>query len=227
MSVASSRPASAGGPGEHPRTGMPVWLEDLPGGPWRTTVARAGHEGALVEAPRRGGAPVLLTSGAACVLAYMQREVPCEVPARVVGPAGEAQGLYELRYTGAPVRLQRRDSVRVPVQLLTVARLDDGDGGETALGALTENLSAGGALLRAPAGLAPGTEVTLGLSCGGATGELGVTARVLRADRVGDGPRPFRIAVTFVALPRPVEDRIVRFLFERQRELRRLERERL
>lgn len=227
MSVASSRPASAGGVGEHPHTGMPVWLEDLPGGPWRTTVARAAGEGALVEAPRRGGEVVPLRTGAPCVLAYMQREVPCEVPATVVGPSGGAPPLYELRYTGPPVRLQRRDSVRVPVQLLTVARLDDGAGGETALGALTENVSAGGALLRAPVGLQPGTEVTLGLSCGGATGELDVAARVLRADRVGDGARPFRIAVTFIDLPRPVEDRIVRFLFERQRELRRIERERL
>lgn len=218
--------ASAGGgrgPAHAPEAGMAVWLEGVPEGPWRTSVARADAHGVVVDAPRLAGEPVPLTPGTACLLAYMLREVPCEVPVSVA--ARDVAG-WALRYEGPVVRLQRRDSVRVPVRLLTRALVPGEAPDGAPLAAVTENLSAGGALLRTADGLPAGTAVRLALSVGGDAGELALAATVLRSDRLGAGSRPFRVAVTFADLPRRVEDRIVRFLFARQRELRRLEGER-
>ncbi len=203
-----------------PGRGERVMLDGLPGGPWPTVVDGCSDAGLAVAPPRLGGRPVPLPLRRRFVLAYTHREIPCEVDAELVaGPAPGASDPYVARTHGSPRRLQRRRAVRVPIHLIALASVDD-DAGEAMVGAVTENLSAGGALLRAARPLETGTPLTVRIMCGGDTGPLELEGRVVRCDRTPGEQRPWRIGLAF-ADPEPAdEERLVRFVFERQRELR-------
>lgn len=206
-------------PAPYPVKGTRVLLDGLPGGPWTTVVDALAGDRLTLDPPRLGGRIVPLPLMRPFVVAYATREVPCEVDAELVeGPGADGRGGYTARLIGEGRRLQRRRAVRVSVHLIVQARRGD-DAHE--MGAITENLSAGGALLRLGAALEAGSALTTRVLCGGDAGELDITGRVVRCDRVDGGERPYRVAIAFEDLPLRDEDRLVRFIFERQREMRR------
>ncbi len=202
-----------------PGRGDRVMLDGLPGGPWATLVGGGGADTLSLAAPRQGGRVVSLPLRSAFVVAYTHREVPCEVDAELVAAPGRlSPDHYVARVTGAPRRMQRRGAVRVPVHLIARAALDGRDG--PSIGSVTENLSAGGALLRSSEPLGAGGEVRLTVQCGGGVGTLDLEGRVVRCDRTPDAGRPWRVAIAFEDMPEADEDRLVRLVFQRQRELR-------
>ena len=138
----------------------------------------------------------------------------------VAGPAPDGSGGYAARIIGAGRRLQRRGAVRVPVHLIVQAQVPGGSE-EVSTGAITENLSAGGALLRVKTAIEVGAPLLTTVLCGGDAGALHIEGRVVRCDRVDAHERPFRVAIAFLDMPRADEDRLVRFIFQRQREMRR------
>lgn len=213
--------APTASPAPLPGRGERVVLDGLPGGPWTTVVEREGEEVLELAPPRLGGRPVPLPLHRAFTLAWTVREVPCEAEARLVsGPGPGEEGRYEARTIGPPRRMQRRGAVRIPVNLIVHYRLGDDIDAEV-IGAVTENLSAGGTLLRLAAPIEAGTRLEMTIHCGGQAGDLTIGASAVRCDRLEAGERPWRIALAFDDLPGGDEDRLVRFLFERQRELRR------
>lgn len=225
--------------GPWPEKGARVCLDGLPNGPWLATVESRPDDDTLVLAfARRGGLSVVPPVGRRFVVAYSVREVPCEVD--VVSTAGSVPGPGEATDgNGAPTflvnvvrpprRMQRRGAVRVPVQLIVRATASDsGDEvGATAstIAAITENLSAGGALLRMPEAVAPGSRITVTLAPGALGPAMELPCRVVRCDReiVGAGRHPWRIALAFADLTSAQEDRLVRYVFTLQRDLRRRE----
>lgn len=204
-----------------PGRGERVVLDGLPGGPWTTVVEREGDDVLELAPPRLGGRPVPLPLHRAFTLAWTVREVPCEADARLVsGPGPGEEGRYEARTIGPARRMQRRGAVRVPVNLIVHYRLGDGTDAAV-IGAITENLSAGGALLRLAEPIEAGSRLDVTVHCGGQAGDLTVAAVAVRCDRLESGDRPWRIALAFDELAPAEEDRLVRFVFERQRDLRR------
>ena len=205
----------------YPDRGMRVLLDGLPGGPWTSVVE--GLDGAMLALapPRLGGEIVSLPLGLRFVVAYTSREVPCEVDAELVErPAPDGRASYTARLLGEGRRLQRREAVRVSVHLIVQASIG---GGQEALstGAITENLSGGGALLRLRHAIEVGSTLTTTVLCGGDAGAIEVEGRVVRCDRVDAEERPFRVAIAFSDIARADEDRLVRFIFERQRQMHR------
>jgi hypothetical protein len=225
-----SAPAHAPELAPLPEVGAEVWLEDLIGGPWLCVVA--GREGDLVrvEAPRLGRQRVLLPVGEVFTMTYRIRDVPCEAPAMLVDPPdGVAlRGDYLVRPMAPPVRLQRRGAVRVPIQLIVRASARDVRQIEATavLAGVTENVSADGALVRLDHPLVPGDTVGFAMQCGGVAGTIQAVGEVVRCEKGGSRSRPWRIAFTFRDVDRRTQDRLVRHLFERQREFRRHELER-
>jgi hypothetical protein len=204
-----------------PGRGERVVLDGLPGGPWTTVVEREGEDVLELASPRLGGDPVPLPLHRAFTLAWTVREVPCEADAQLVsGPPPGEDGRYEARTLGPARRMQRRGAVRVSVNLIVHYRLGE-NVGDDVIGAITENLSAGGTLLRLASPIEAGTRLQVTIHCGGRAGDLTVAAVAVRCDRLEAGDRPWRIALAFDELAPAEEDRLVRFVFERQRELRR------
>lgn len=213
--------------GPPPERGMTLYLEDPVAGPWLSVVEDREGDLVVLAAPRRSGGGVSAPAGRAVVLAYAVREVPCEVDAEWVEGAHIRGGAHVvvLRMTGPPRRMQRRTAVRVPVELVVRARTDVDEADEAAeplsVAAVTENLSAGGALMRMPDAVAIGTEVTVTLHTPGEPGAaMEIPSRVVRCDRELSGSRPWRVALAFQRLVPAEEERIVRFLFRTQRERR-------
>jgi PilZ domain len=211
-----------------PVRGMQVMLEDLPGGPWLTSVDGTADEGGtiLLAPPRLGGQIVRLPLGRRFRVSYAVREVPCELDAALAaGPGMDGALSYTARAIGDPRRMQRRSAVRVPINLTAQAsEIQGADGAPSeGIGAITENLSGGGVLLRAAAPFPAGTVLAIRIECGGAVGTLTLNGRVVRCDPLDAGDHPWRVAMAFVDPPAATQDLLVRFLFERQRELRRRE----
>ena len=214
-------------PAPPPEAGAEVWLEDLVGGPWMCTVS--GHEGDLlrIEAPRLGHQRVLLPVDEVFTVTWRLREVPCEAPAMLVQPPPgiEVCGDYLVRLMAPPIRLQRRGAVRVPIQLIVRASAVDVRLVEASsvISGITENVSADGVLLRLERPLVPGDTLEFAMQCGGSAGTIQATGVVVRCENGGQKSRPWRTAFSFVDVDRATQDRLVRHLFERQRELRRHE----
>lgn len=206
-----------------PDRGDRVLLDGLPGGPWSSLVEGLGDRMLTLDPPRLDGRIVELPLGRSFVVAYSLREIQCEVDAELVGgPGPDGGGTYAARLIGDGRRVQRRNTVRVPVHLSVQASVGGGQA-EISCGAVTENLSAGGALLRVDWAVEVGSSLTTTVLCGGDTGAIDIRGRVVRCDRVDGGERPHRVAVAFLDMPHADEDRLVRLVFERQREMRRRE----
>lgn len=236
--TADARPPEVG---PWPEKGARVCLDGLPNGPWLATVESRPDGGTLVLAfARRGGLSVVPPANRRFVVAYSVREVPCEVDVITTadsapgpGEATDGNGAHTFRVhaVSPPRRLQRRDAVRVPVHLIVRAQPSDATGGAAApaapIAAVTENLSAGGALLRMPQAVAPGSLLAVTLAPGGDGPVINLPCRVVRCDRevagAAPGRRPWRVALAFTGLTRPEEDRLVRYVFTLQRDLRRRE----
>ena len=217
----SARPELAPRPG----VGTEVWLEDLIGGPMPTVVLAVADDLLRLGRPRLGGRHVPLPVREPFTITYRVREVPCEAPAELVpGPHPDTEPWARL--TAPPIRLQRRGDVRVPVQLLVHGdgnALVSADEDALPVAGVTENLSAGGVLVRVDRSFSPGDQVELSIQCGGRAGTVRAVGAVVRCDAGGRSARPWRVAFAFAEIEPAARERVVRFLFERQRELRRLE----
>lgn len=206
--------AEASGPLPHP--GQAIWIENTRVGPLQSRALDVRDGRVCIDPPRSGGELIALPREAR--LSYQVSQVPCEARASHADPpAGSEPGLwYEVETV---TRMQRRRAVRVPVMLM--ARVLDDEGEEVIESGVTEDLSANGVLLRMTDPMEVNQVVRVVLHLGGSAGDLDTRARVVRADHEPDAARPWRVAMTFPDLARAAEDRVVRFLFERQRELRR------
>jgi PilZ domain len=204
-----------------PMLGDEVWIENAPGGPVGTIVFGVHDDHVGLSAPRRGGAEIPLRTLDSLMLSYRNGAVPCEAEGRLSEPpyaSGPAIGPW-VQVTGI-TRMQRRDSVRVPVDL--IARIEQ-DGHEDPVSAVTEDLSAGGVLIRLNEKLDPDLPVRIVVECGGDVGTIDTAGRIIRQDRHPSKAKGWQVAVSFVVVGAALEDKLVRFLFDRLRENRRRE----
>ncbi len=195
-------------------------------GPLGSIVGEVRGDRVRLDPPRIGGEEVRLSSGRDLVVTYSAGEVPCEARAVVTSARDDdAPGLW-LRVTEVH-RMQRRSAVRVPVQL--IARLLPDGAAEDAQemrvleSGITEDLSASGVLVRLSEPVAVGARVRLVVHAGGDVGDVEVVASVVRVDHDPQSARPYRAALTFPDIDGSSEARLVRFLLDRQRLLRRRE----
>ena len=145
--------------------------------------------------------------------------VPCEVAATVLEP----QARLVLAPVGPWERMQRREHCRVPVTLVPEELLLlPADGDPQPLRGTIVDLSAGGIRLRLAQQLRPGDRLAVRFALPGTVQPVGVVAVVRRVAPVehADPPR-WDHGCQFERLDRRTEDTIVRFVFQRQRELAR------
>lgn len=222
MTAVSPHAAHAGA---LPDRGARVCVE----GAWRLSWSavvdhRDGDALALTVEPGEG-APTRVTAGTEVLLSYSSRQIPCEVGAVVVDDPGRSGAdRVCVRATEPPRRFQRRDAVRVPVELIVRARSADGPDDEDepahTFAGITENLSAGGALLRVTEAIPTGSDLVVSLQPGGDAPVMEIVAHVVRCDRDAGTARPWRLALAFRRITTAQEDHLMRFIFRLQREAR-------
>lgn len=223
----STRQATAQDVGAAPERGTRVSVEGTRAVDWSAVVdVRDGDLIALTVEPGVG-VPADVREGRSLLLTYTHRQVPCEADAVVVGtPSTGGDDRVHVRLSAPARRNQRRCAVRVPVDLVLRARAaETPDDGEEPLqfAAVTENLSAGGALMRSGEAVHAGTELAITLHTGGDDPVMDLRARVVRCDKVPGAVRPWRVALVFLRITPTQEDHLVRYLFRVQREARRRE----
>jgi hypothetical protein len=120
----------------------------------------------------------------------------------------DREGTLSIELTGEVERIQRREFVRVDAHVsINVRGIDEPLGGETA----TLDISGGGVRIADPWGLPLGLEVRveLFLPDGEPVRALGRIVRAAADDEKG---------ISIDDLPRPDEDRLIRFIRERERQ---------
>jgi len=206
-----------------PQPDAPVGVEGLSGGPVTTHATRNDGNRLRLEPPRVGGVAVPARPGAKVRLQYRRLKVPCVATGVIV--EGGDDGLWvEIRTVE---RLQRRlwarVTLRVDVEVQVPAAEPGGD--PEYLSGVTEDIGAGGALLRTDEELERGWELRLWFVLPGEDAERELRARVVHTseDERGGGRRRHRAGVEFLGLDHEAREQLVRFTLARERELRRRE----
>ncbi len=162
--------------------------------------------------------PVLPTTlvGAAAQLVYATPRGLHRVPGAVLG--AQRGGILELTMLAAPDVDQRRDHVRVAAPIPGTVVPEDGH--RPPLHTYTIDVSGAGVLVAGAGPVAVGDAVAVTLKLPGADTPFVAHSHVVRVDADG------RAAVAFDELDDRERERLVRFVFERQRLERRAARER-
>lgn len=142
--------------------------------------------------------------------------------------AGET--MLEIARTGDVHRAQRRNHVRVDVSLLLHARVEQhaGEEGDAAdaprlsgerIKAVTRNVSGGGINFRSPDRLVEGDRLVVTFYLPEHGGDITSRAKVVHAHPDPEKPDHWVVACMFERMAITDRERIIRFLFFRQREL--------
>ncbi len=143
----------------------------------------------------------------------------------------DGETFLELERGGDVHRAQRRNHVRVDVSLLLHARVEQhvGKGEDEAadaprltgerIKALTRNISGGGVSFRTPVHLQGGDKLVVTFYLPEHGGDITSRAKVVHAHPDPERPDQYIVACSFERMAITDRERIIRFLFFRQREL--------
>lgn len=143
----------------------------------------------------------------------------------------DGETILELDRKGDVHRAQRRNHVRVDVSLLLHARVErrsseiEGEGSDSAritgerIKALTRNISGGGVSFRTPTQLAEGDKAVVTFYLPEHGGEITSRAKVVHVHSDPERDGQYIVACSFERMAITDRERIIRFLFFRQREL--------
>lgn len=202
-----------------PEAGADVWVEGTLHGPLPAVISAVDGDELSVGQLLRDGESISIEDGQLARIAYRVQGVPCAVPVVAVGPPGRSAGT-RFRRAGPSRRFQRRNDFRIEDTLTARVWPITDEGLGTPLAAVTTNLSAAGALVRAAAGLREGQEARLELDLGEER-PLVVPAAVVRVEDPGTGIGELEVALSFSDLAAD-EERLLRgHVMDRQRRERR------
>jgi PilZ domain len=189
-------------------------------GPLPSLVLTSDGPMVCVAPPCVGGVAIPLPLNHPFRITYRAHGVPCEIPAVLVqAPSGPSAG-YLARLEGPVTRRQRRHDVRIPVNLPVAVVVGDPAGELTEVSATAVDASVGGLQLTSEHLFALGDALQLGVSLHGLF--IRPTAVVVRVS-TQPGSRIVSTGVRFVELDSAERRRLMSFLLDRQRALRRRE----
>jgi c-di-GMP-binding flagellar brake protein YcgR len=179
----------------------------------------------VVDTPMRQREYVAMGQGQRVLLQVTRRHNPYFYETTVVGTEwndGQQQTL--LRRPGDNAGVQLRRHVRVTVAIADAQYWVEGEEGKfgSSLPGSVLDISAGGLLAMTKEGLPEGAVVLTKFALSRQAGSLMASARILRNyERVSDlGVKTFRSHGQFVDLPERERDRLIKFVFQCERELR-------
>jgi c-di-GMP-binding flagellar brake protein YcgR len=179
----------------------------------------------VLDTPMRQREYIALNQGQRVLLQVTRRHNPSFYDTVVVGMEwheGEQHTLVRRPSDTAGVQLRR--DVRVTVSISDAqywVESADGKFGPTVPGSVLD-ISAGGLLAMTKEGLPEGATILTKFTLSRQAGSLMASVKILRNyERVSDlGVKTFRSHCQFVDLPERERDRLIKFVFQRERELR-------
>jgi hypothetical protein len=151
--------------------------------------------------------PVAGLAGADVALQFANRRGICRVTG-TAEPSSLGEKAIEFVAAGSVEVVQRREYVRVDA-VVPASYKPYGASGRT-VRAKTVNVSGGGFLLAQSEGLQPGSKSAFTLELGDRAGRVSVVGKAVRTDRGGLG-------IQIVGIDRDDRDRLVRWIFARER----------
>jgi PilZ domain len=209
--------------GPPPAVDQEVAIEGLFATVLTTLVETVSGDLVAVSPPRIGGVELPLGVKQEFTLTYRTRGVRCEVPCMVVRGPSAAEKAYVLQMLGSPVRIQRREDVRVPATIEIVLRPvagADEDDPPPILGT-TIDVSLGGVQCVCDAELRPDERAAVIMNCGD-FGDVGAVIEVVRCGRDAEA-HAWRLGTCIVEIEPEDRRRLSGYLLDRQRLLRRRE----
>jgi PilZ domain len=201
-------------------TDQQVSLEGLVPGPLPTLVITTRDDLVAVAPPCVGGVAIPLPLERALLITFRSHGVPCQIPAVLVQAPSSSSDCYWARVTGPLVRNQRRKDVRVPVVIPVMLRPEEPLTDVDQVPASTVDASLGGLQLTSPHEFAVYDRLGLTLDLSGVT--VTAVGEVVRSSADAKG-RSWQLGVRFLDMTGPDRRRLMDFLLDRQRALRRRE----
>lgn len=190
-----------------------------------TRIEEVRENALAIATPMRAREYIVLPQGQRVMLQITRRNNPYFYETAVIGTEwNEGQKITVLRRPADTAGVTLRRHVRVNVTI-TDGQFwiegDDGKFGPTLLGSVLD-ISAGGVLIMTKEGLPEKSRVLTKFTLSRQSGSLMASTSVLRSyERTSDlGVRTFRNHCEFVDLPPREQDRLIKFVFQRERELR-------
>ncbi|MFA7635743.1 MAG: flagellar brake protein [Bacillota bacterium] len=189
-----------------------------------TKVERVSQSGYWIYAPYTDDYRSMIRKGDEIEIAYYHRGAIYHYHSKVTGEAGRRVKLLEISEPVFVGREQRREFVRVPVLLDMVYALDSPHGREFEWeNAVAVDISGGGAsifIADPPQWLELGETVKVVLPIGPDGDPFEVSAEIVRIEKPDIPEQPgVNIGVRFIGITDREQTEIVRFVFDRQREL--------
>lgn len=187
---------------------------------YSTRVAEVGEQDLVVAAPMRYGNVVPLRKGTQLVMGVPKEDALYGFYAEVVGRRVSDEPLLVLRRTSSTRRIQRRKFVRIDVSVPVTVRILGAKGERRPKVVGEQNLSAGGILLVLDRKLERGARAKLDIEL--PDGLLSCHGEVMRVQRTGGQKAQYETGIEFRGLDEKAKHRVVRYVYRRQVERRRL-----
>jgi len=177
-----------------------------------------------IAIPYLGERPLILRAGDEIKVRFTMENCSYIFDTKVIGEATDNIKLYRLAYPEAIDRVQQRMHVRLPVMLDVEYTVPGRDPKKTSLKAVTVDLSGGGAKLAVRERINENTRLLLKftLPLRSRPEPLELEALVVRSMKVEPERELYHLGVKFINTTRHQEDLIVRFVFEKMAQQKRL-----
>ena len=200
--------------------GMFIELEVMEGayqGKYRTKIEEIGNRIISIGVPLVEGQFIPLHEGTSLRVIFTDDIAAYSFSSRIVKRITEPIPTFYIEYPQKIKKIQRRQYVRVPVvQELSYRIVEEEELSEEKKGFM-KDLSGGGLLMAASEDLPPQTKIKIKTIIGATEMELpGITLRSTK-----DNDSTYLISVKFTDISERTRDRIIKYIFDIQREMRR------
>lgn len=200
--------------------GLPVELMILEGklaGEYKTHLDEVGEKFLSVFAPMVHGQIVPLREGTLAKVIFWDEVAAYEINTTIIQRIAVPVAIFILDFSNDISRVQRRNYVRIPAFYPVTFRSVNRQGLSDTQKATMLDLSGGGMRFQTEEAVERGAILIATLDL--PTGSLQISARVCRVEKDAENKR-YSVSVDFYQIPERDRDRIIRCVFDLQRDMR-------
>ncbi|AVX20750.1 MULTISPECIES: flagellar brake protein [Carboxydocella] len=192
-------------------------LEENLSGVYRSRVEEIAPDRIILALPFSKGVPVPVRVGSQILVRYFDQSAIYSFKSEVISRATAPQAILSISIPESVNRVQRRNYVRLDDSVpLTFYKLQEDD--ITGTDTVTKDISGGGVRIEIPQPLELGTELELHLKL--PKDKIIAVGKVVRCLPLEKPKKGYNIGIQFTIIEERDRDKIIKYIFDRQRELR-------